>query len=63
MADLSRRDFVRTGVMAGLVTGAIPRPVFGQAPAQHHRPGAQVVQQIQLRGGLDALARHYGMVS
>ena len=33
MADVSRRDFVRTGVLAGVAAGATGERAFGQAPA------------------------------
>ena len=33
MADMNRRDFVRTGMLAGLTAGASGQGVFGQAPA------------------------------
>ena len=33
MANMSRRDFVRTGMLAGLTAEATGQGVFGQAPA------------------------------
>jgi N4-(beta-N-acetylglucosaminyl)-L-asparaginase len=36
MADVSRRDFVRTGALVSVATGTTARPLFGQTPAVRH---------------------------
>jgi N4-(beta-N-acetylglucosaminyl)-L-asparaginase len=33
MAEINRRDFVRTSLVGSLAVGAVTEPVFGQAPA------------------------------
>ncbi len=49
MAEINRRDFVRTSLAGGLAVGVAAEPIFGQAPAiSRYRPaGRHLVEQRQ----------------